>query len=141
MLGTPATCGGEGRGVECHHAQHPPKPAECQRYPSLGQLGGQGSVAPSQEHNRGSAAPRGTERRAEGDGGRELRSHKVPEEDGDKQPLTPKRPLHLHNSMHNEHNYPYHSLKGELNPSAPGPCSLPLTLTASPPGKLTPSYA
>ena len=93
-----------------------PKVAECQLYPSLSQLGNQdskqGSVGPAQEHSRVllvAGAPRGTERREERDGGGELspggsreslKSHKMPEKEGDKQPLTPKRPV-ICITMHN----------------------------------------
>lgn len=78
-----------------------PTLAEHQLHPSLGQLGNRGSkggsVGPSQEHSRVllvAAAPRGTERREERNGGGELspggsreslKSHKMPKEEGDKQ--------------------------------------------------------
>lgn len=78
-----------------------PRMAECQLYPSVGQLGVQSPVGLSQKCCRGAGGCSSQGDRKESNGGGELslggsreslRSHKMPKEDGDKQPLTPKRP-------------------------------------------------
>lgn len=77
----------------------PHKVAECQLYTSLSQLGDQGSMGPPRnpagycwwlssqgdrkERDRGGEVSLGGSKES-------LKSQKMPEEDGDKQPLTPK---------------------------------------------------
>lgn len=75
----------------------PPKVTACQLYPSLGQWGPglKGARPGCCWWLRLPGGQKGQRKKmgAESSLGESLKSHKMPEESGDKQPLTPKQPL------------------------------------------------